>query len=81
MESRMKESKKTQLPATSMVDAVDNLEDQGGKSDEEDGEKKNCCHQFKGKGSIGYLNLLASLIHNFLDGLAIGVGFSTGHAD
>jgi len=32
----------------------------------------------KGKGSAGYMNLLGSLIHNFMDGLALGVAFATG---
>jgi zinc transporter ZupT len=32
----------------------------------------------KGKGSAGYMNLLGSLIHNSMDGLALGVGFATG---
>lgn len=32
-----------------------------------------------GKGSAGYMNLLASLIHNFMDGLTIGLGFATGN--
>jgi len=31
----------------------------------------------KGKKSAGYLNLLSSLVHNFFDGFAIGVGFAS----
>lgn len=34
----------------------------------------------KGKGSAGYMNLLGSLVHNFIDGLALGVAFATGHS-
>ena len=45
---------------------------------DQEGEGKNCCSQFMGKGSAGYLNLISSLIHNFIDGLAIGVAFATG---
>lgn len=41
-------------------------------------ENKSCWENLKGKGSAGYLNLISSLIHNFIDGLAIGVAFSTG---
>jgi zinc transporter 7 len=32
----------------------------------------------KGKGSAGYLNLIGSTIHNTIDGLSIGLAFSTG---
>lgn len=32
----------------------------------------------KGKGPVGYMNLIGSLIHNFIDGLALGVAFATG---
>lgn len=31
----------------------------------------------KGKGAAGYLNLISSFIHNFFDGLAVGVAFAT----
>ncbi len=34
--------------------------------------------KWKGKGSAGYLNLLGSFIHNFIDGVTIGLGFATG---
>lgn len=34
-----------------------------------------------GKGSAGYLNLIGSLIHNFVDGLAVGVAFAAGEPD
>lgn len=33
---------------------------------------------WKGKGSAGWLNLLCEIFHNVLDGLAIGIAFSTG---
>ena len=33
----------------------------------------------KGKGAAGYLNLLSSFVHNFFDGLGIGIGFATGN--
>ena len=33
---------------------------------------------WKGKGSAGYLNLIGSAIHNIIDGLSIGLAFSTG---
>ncbi len=32
----------------------------------------------KGKGSAGYLNLIGSFIHNFMDGIALGAAFGTG---
>ena len=35
----------------------------------------------KGKGAAGYLNLLSSFVHNFFDGLGIGIGFATGNRD
>ena len=31
------------------------------------------------KHSTGYLNLISSLLHNFIDGAAIGVAFSLGN--
>lgn len=31
------------------------------------------------KHSTGYLNLFSSLLHNFIDGAAIGVAFSLGN--
>lgn len=31
------------------------------------------------KNSLGFLNLLSSLLHNFIDGFAIGVAYSTGN--
>ena len=49
--------------------------------DEKEESEKNCCSQFMGKGTAGYLNLISSLIHNFIDGLAIGIAFSTGHPE
>lgn len=39
---------------------------------------QSCLSKWKGKGSAGYLNLLGSLIHNFVDGLTIGLAFATG---
>ncbi len=36
---------------------------------------------YKGKGSAGYLNIISSLIHNFFDGFAIGVGFASKEKD
>jgi zinc transporter ZupT len=32
----------------------------------------------KGKGSAGYMNIIGSFIHNFMDGLAVGAAFGTG---
>lgn len=40
---------------------------------------KACCKQYSGKGSAGYMNLIGSLIHNFIDGLALGIAFATGN--
>jgi zinc and cadmium transporter len=40
--------------------------------------EKGCLENWKGKGSAGYMNLVGSLIHNFMDGLTIGLGFATG---
>jgi len=34
----------------------------------------------KGKGSAGYINIFGSIIHNFFDGLAIGIAFATGNS-
>jgi len=34
-------------------------------------------HDLKGKKSSGYLIFVSSLIHNFFDGFAIGVGFAS----
>jgi len=31
----------------------------------------------KGKGTAGYLNILSSFIHNFMDGLGIGISFAS----
>ncbi len=31
------------------------------------------------KHATGYLNLISSLLHNFIDGAAIGVAFSLGN--
>lgn len=39
---------------------------------------KTCLQKWSGKGSAGYLNLLGSFIHNFVDGLSIGLVFATG---
>lgn len=46
-------------------------------NDKEKG-KTGCLRQFEGKESSGYLNFLGSLIHNFIDGIALGVSFATG---
>lgn len=51
------------------------------KLEESSEEKTGCLRQFKGKDSSGYLNLLGSLVHNFIDGLALGVAFSTGDSE
>ena len=48
------------------------------KSEDKSEGKVGCLRQFKGKDSSGYLNLLGSLVHNCIDGLALGVAFSTG---
>ena len=39
-----------------------------------------CLESWKDKGSAGYLNLLGSAIHNIIDGLSIGLSFSTGNS-
>jgi zinc transporter ZupT len=38
-----------------------------------------CMGRWRGKGSAGYLNLLGSFIHNFVDGLSIGLVFAIGN--
>ena len=38
---------------------------------------KTCLENLKGKGAAGYLNLLSSFVHNFFDGLGIGIGFAS----
>lgn len=48
------------------------------RSTPEGDENKSCWENLKGKGSAGYMNLLGSFIHNFIDGLALGVAFATG---
>lgn len=39
---------------------------------------KGCLSQWTGKGTAGYLNLVGSFIHNFVDGLTTGLVFATG---
>lgn len=38
-----------------------------------------CMERWRGKGSAGYLNLLGSFIHNFVDGLSTGLVFAIGN--
>ena len=61
-----------------MIDSTIKLQaEKKSDSSSEDPEDKGCC-SWTGKGASGYLNLIGSFIHNFIDGLALGVAFATG---
>jgi len=44
---------------------------------DEEGKKHSHKHEFQNVKSVGWLNLISDMIHNFVDGVAIGAAFAT----
>lgn len=63
---------------SSKIVPEDNLEEEN--IGEEEKKCTDCCKQYAGKGTAGYMNLIGSLIHNFIDGLAVGIVFASGNS-